>query len=126
MSDVNVINCELFVAAQTVDNVYIRMMEFQKAGDKCEGHAHKYNHVSLLASGSIKAKVRGDEATIETHVAPKLILIPKDVEHEFEALEPKTVLCCIHAVRDGNTIDDIAPGGLPAYVAKILLDKYPV
>lgn len=126
MSDAIVTNCELFVAAQTVDNVYVRMMEFQKTGDKCEGHAHTYNHVSLLASGSVKATTVGDSPKVETHVAPKLIFIPKGVQHEFEALEPKTVMCCIHAIRDGNSVDDIAPGGLPAYIAKALLNKYPV
>jgi quercetin dioxygenase-like cupin family protein len=126
MPDTNTTNCELFIAAQTVDNVYIRMMEFQKTGDKCEGHAHTYNHVSLLASGSIKATTLGDSEKTEIHVAPKLIFIAKNIQHEFEALEPKTVLCCIHAVRDGNSVDSIAPGGLPSYITQMLLTKYPV
>jgi hypothetical protein len=36
-----------------------------------------------------------------------MIYIHKDKEHELVALEANTVAFCIHALRDGNGVDDI-------------------
>jgi hypothetical protein len=32
---------------------------------------------------------------------------PKGIVHKFIATEPNTVLACIHAIRDGDDVDDI-------------------
>lgn len=80
-------------------NIFCRIMYFEKAGDMNEGHTHQYDHVTLLAHGSVKVRVEDREATF---TAPHFIFIDKDKEHQMIALEDNTVACCIHAVRDGE------------------------
>lgn len=88
------------------DNVFVKMMEMYFKGDIITGHSHVFDHITLLAKGSLLMRANGEE---HEHKAPKLIVTPKGVIHEFEALEHETLLCCIHAVRDGDGVDNIAP-----------------
>lgn len=88
------------------DNVFVKMMEMYYKGDIIDGHSHVFDHITLLAKGRVLMKADGQE---HEHIAPCLIVTPKGVVHQFEALEHGTLLCCIHAVRNGDGIDDIAP-----------------
>ena len=104
-----------------VANIFSRQMTFVNAGDTMFGHMHTFDHLTLLASGSL-------QVTIEGHVtefkAPHMIYIHKDKEHELMALEPNTVAFCIHALRDGNGVDDIIdPASIPAGVNATTLTK---
>ena len=56
--------------------------------------------------------------------APMLIVTPKGVTHQFTALEPYTVFCCIHAIRDGDGVDDVASQDITPAEAFELLTKY--
>lgn len=95
-------------------NVYVRMMHFERAGEVEKGHAHKYDHSSLLAAGSIKARVNGQETVFH---APAIIYIKKGLRHRFEALADNTVLSCVHAVRSRDGSSDILdPDGIPTGV----------
>lgn len=87
-----------------VANLYSRQMHFKKAGDKEFGHAHCFDHLTLLASGSLKVIVEGVETDF---IAPFMIYIAKDKLHELIALEDNTVAYCIHALRDGDDVNDI-------------------
>jgi quercetin dioxygenase-like cupin family protein len=80
-----------------VGNVFTRMMVFANAGDIEQGHAHPFDHATLLASGAIRLTVEGCARDFK---APILIYIPKDKKHELKALEANTVVACIHALRD--------------------------
>ena len=93
-----------------VSNVYIRMMHFHNAGDVEHGHTHGFDHVSFLTKGSVKMLVEGVE---KTFTAPHMILVKKEFEHEITALEPDTILCCIHALRDNDTGDILDPDQIP-------------
>jgi hypothetical protein len=98
-----------------VANLYSRMMHFQKAGDTEHTHIHQFDHLTLLAAGSVKCLVNGKETEFK---APHMIYIKKDEEHAFTALEDNTVAYCIHAMRIGEKIEDIAdpsmfPEGVP-------------
>lgn len=88
-----------------VANLYSRMMHFQKAGDTEHTHTHQFDHLTLLASGSVKCLVNGKETEFK---APHMIYIKKDAEHAFTALEDNTVAYCIHAMRIGEKVEDIA------------------
>lgn len=107
-----------------VANLFSRMMHFTSAGDIEVGHKHTFDHLTLLASGSLKVVVEGEETIFK---APHMIYINKDKIHELTALEDNTVAYCIHALRDGNGVDDIidpsmVPNGLNAMaIAKSLL-----
>ena len=94
----------------SVANVFSRQMHFEKAGDFEMGHTHDFDHLTLLASGSLRITVDGQ---ITDYKAPHMIYIHKDVNHELLALEDNTVTYCIHAIRDGETGDILDPAMIP-------------
>ena len=93
-----------------VANIFTRLMNFEKAGDEMQGHYHTYDHLTLLASGSVKVIVDEQETTF---TAPHMIYIRADKKHTLIALEDKTVACCIHAIRDKDTGDIVEPNMIP-------------
>lgn len=106
-----------------VDNVFVKMFHMTEVGDKISGHAHTFDHITLLAKGRVMMRANGAE---KEHMAPKLIVTPKSVVHEFEALEKSCILCCVHAIRDGDTEADIAPPDITLEQADALLDQFPL
>jgi quercetin dioxygenase-like cupin family protein len=86
------------------------MMHFHHKGDIEQGHAHEFDHVSFLSRGSIRMTVNGVE---KEFVAPHMILVKKDLEHEIIALEDETILCCIHGLRDIDTGDILDANQIP-------------
>ena len=96
-------------------------MHFKKVGDLELGHTHPFDHLTLLASGSLKVIVDGAETVFK---APHMIYIRKDKVHELIALEDNTVAYCIHALRDGNGVDDILdPAMIPTGVNALTFAK---
>jgi len=92
------------VAIALVSNLYVRAMTFERAG-MCElGHSHTFDHLTLLATGSIRLTVDGVTTDFK---APHMIYIAKDKVHELEALEDNTVAYCVHALRKDNGSGDI-------------------
>ena len=109
-----------------VDNVFVKMMHFYYKGDVTEagGHSHTFDHITLLARGSVLMEVLEEGGSAVEHKAPKLIVTPKNISHKFTALEADTVLCCIHAIRDGDGVDDIAPQNVTEEQALELVQKF--
>jgi quercetin dioxygenase-like cupin family protein len=87
-----------------VANLFSRQMHFEKAGDIENGHKHPFDHLTLLANGSLKIVV---DNKVTIFKAPHMIYIAKDKIHELTALEDNTVAFCIHALRDGDRVEDI-------------------
>lgn len=88
-----------------VSNVFSRLMHFNKAGDVEFGHTHSYDHATLVSSGSVRVDIlngAGIESSRE-FVAPNMVFIQKDKQHQLTALEDNTVCACIHALR---TVDE--------------------
>lgn len=106
-----------------VDNVFVKMHFFNNAGDTHEGHAHSFDHITLLASGSVNMVHDNGQAEYK---APHLIVTPKGVKHQFTALEPNTVFCCIHAIREKNDLDAIANPNITTKQAWELIGKNPL
>lgn len=79
-------------------------MVFKSTGDTEFGHTHQFDHLTLLATGSLKVMVDG---VVTEFKAPHMIYIRKDKHHELVALEDGTVAYCIHALRDGDGVGDI-------------------
>jgi quercetin dioxygenase-like cupin family protein len=95
-----------------VANMFVRQMHFKEAGSCEQGHAHTFDHLTLLASGKLLVEANGE--TTE-YTAPTMIYIDSEVEHKLTALEPETVAYCIHGLRDTNKSDDIlSPEMIPA------------
>lgn len=102
-----------------VSNVYSRMMHFVKKGDTEFGHKHPFDHVTLLARGSVAINYEGK---ITEFKAPKMIFIRKEKEHELVALEDDTLAFCIHALRNGVGEGDIIdPDSIPEGVDPLSL-----
>lgn len=110
-------------AIEVVDNVFVKMMHMYLPGDKIQGHAHTFDHITLLATGRVVMRAKGQE---HEHEAPKLIVTPKGVVHEFEALTPNCLVCCVHAVRDGDGVDDVAPPNITEEQAQELMQQFPL
>jgi hypothetical protein len=104
-----------------VANLYSRMMHFRKAGDIEIGHTHQFDHLTLLAKGKLKVTVEG---VATEFTAPHMIYIRADKVHELVALADETVAYCIHALRDGNGVDDIIdPSMIPEGVSALSISK---
>jgi quercetin dioxygenase-like cupin family protein len=106
-----------------VDNVFVKMHRFLNAGDTHQGHAHVFDHITLLANGKVLMKHDNGE---QEFTAPHLIVTPKGITHQFTALEPGTVFCCIHAIREGSDVDDVASQDITPEQAFELMTKYPL
>lgn len=106
-----------------VDNVFVKLHHFFNTGDTHRGHAHSFDHITLLAAGSVKMIHDKGEAEFK---APHLIVTPKGIKHQFIALEPDTVFCCIHAIREENDLDAIASPDITMEEAWELLSKAPL
>lgn len=104
-----------------VANLYSRMMHFKTAGDIEVGHTHQFDHLTLLAKGKLRVKVN-DVTTDFT--APHMIYIRADQVHELTALTDNTVAYCIHALRDGNGVEDIIdPSMIPEGTSALSMAK---
>jgi quercetin dioxygenase-like cupin family protein len=106
-----------------VDNVFVKMHRFLQAGDTHHGHAHVFDHITLLSSGKVMMSHDNGE---QEFTAPHLIVTPKGITHRFTALEPNTVFCCIHAIRDGDSVDNVAASDLTKEQQWDLMTKYPL
>ena len=94
-----------------VSNVFIKQMRFMKAGDTEQGHAHCFDHVTLLSAGSLRLNALDKSTDFK---APHHIFIKAGVVHELVALEDDTLAHCIHAMRDGERVEDIVdPASIP-------------
>jgi quercetin dioxygenase-like cupin family protein len=109
-----------------VANLWSKQMIFHKKGDYEQGHSHLFDHLTLLAYGKLSVTV--DDNTTEFS-APQMIYIKAGKFHKLTALEDNTVAYCIHALRDGDRVEDILdpemiPKGInPSIVSKPLIDK---
>lgn len=104
-----------------VANMFAKQMCFLKAGDTEDGHKHEFDHLTLLASGSLRVTVEGKDTDFK---APHMIYIHAEKNHKLVALEDNTVAYCIHALRDGDGVGDIIdPASIPAGVNPLSIVK---
>jgi hypothetical protein len=89
-----------------ISNVYTRLMHFQNAGDIENGHAHDFDHGTLVSSGAVLVEILDPETkksvSQKTIEAPNFIFIEKDKFHRLTALADDTVCACIHALRTND------------------------
>jgi hypothetical protein len=88
-------------------NIWVRQNNLQNIGEAHAGHKHKFDHVTLLANGSVQVEFEGSEP--KTFTAPTFMVIKKDKNHKITALEPDVLYYCVFALRDvnGEVIEDI-------------------
>lgn len=94
-----------------VANMFVRQMDFRKAGDTEQGHTHAFDHLTLLASGQLAVDIEG---VVTEYAAPTMIYIKKEVRHKLTSIADGTVAYCIHGLRDLDVSDDIlSPDSVP-------------
>lgn len=100
-------------------NNFIRPMRFQKAGDRVDGHAHNFDHTTLVLSGAVHVKAHLLDGTVleKDFTAFTWFLVKAGVRHEISALEPNTLAWCVYSHRtpDGTIVPEYT-GWRSAYV----------
>lgn len=86
-------------------NVFIRRFVL-RSGEQVPGHAHRFDHLSLLLRGRIAVKV-GEKTT--EYEAPHEVVMPKGVVHELTSLVDDTIWLCIFAIRgsEGEAVENV-------------------
>lgn len=111
--------CKISVVAHQ----WIKMMEFQGAGDIMEGHKHTFDHNTILAIGRFEVEVEGEKYEYE---APRVLKILKGKEHSIKSLDEYGLAFCLHILRDGERVEDIVdPDDIPG-VGASLVGKTPL
>jgi quercetin dioxygenase-like cupin family protein len=101
-----------------VSNMWVKQMVFEFAGDSHPGHAHTFDHQTLLANGSVEVNVNGEKTIFK---APNIIYIKAGLKHGLIALEDKTVVYCVHPLRGGDQVGDIIdPASIPNGVMPLI------
>jgi hypothetical protein len=96
-----------------IGNIWVRQNYLEKTGDQVGGHVHYFDHVSLLAKGSVEVCIDGQQPYI--FHAPTFIVIRKHHRHRITALEDDTSWYCVFAARDidGNVEEIVNPKNDP-------------
>jgi len=90
-------------------NIWVRQNLFETAGDTAQGHYHKFDHVSLLTSGTVRVEVEGFAP--KEFTAPTFIVIKKEYSHKFTAVTDNVMWYCVFALRDiDGDVTDIYSG----------------
>ena len=103
-------------------NIWVRQNILVYKGETNDGgHYHHFDHVSLLATGSVRVEVEGYEPK-DFH-APTFIVIKKEHKHKFTALTDNVLWYCVFALRDvDGEVTDIYSGDNSPYSARIIGD----
>jgi len=97
---------------RALGNIFIRKMKFKYAGDFVDGHAHNFDHTTIIFTGAVEVAYKrpNGETGKKIFRAPQkggfcqqgdgFVLIPADHEHHIVALEDFTEAWCVFAHRD--------------------------
>lgn len=107
-----------------IGNIWVRQNHLEKIGDQVGGHIHYFDHVTLLAKGSISVQI--DENEPKTFTAPTFVVIKKEHRHKITALVDDTYYYCVFAVRDidGDPTDIYDAANAPWFAMAAPHDHY--
>lgn len=99
-TDITKLGC--FIDHHFGGGVYIKRT-FIPVGVKLTQHSHKYDHLSVLAQGTVVVSINGRGRSV---VAPAIVTIEAGKKHDVMAITD-AVWLCIHATDeiDPNVID---------------------
>lgn len=92
-------NSEIYIA----DDIFTKQMHIKNEGMFIPQHSHNYEHMSMLAHGSVR--VWKDGVFSGDYKAPVGIKIPANTKHTFMSLEPDTIVYCIHNVSRSGKVE---------------------
>lgn len=92
-------------------NIFIRPNPLTKAGDVVQGHAHNFDHTTIVFKGAIRVKrtLTDGSEQVQDFAAPAHCMIVAGVEHEITALVDDTVFWCVYSHREpqGDVVQDV-------------------
>lgn len=88
--------------------VYVKQLILASAGDTVLGHAHAFDHLSLLAKGVVDVEVEGVNTR---YTAPTAVNVKAGLRHQIRAVVPDCLWYCVHSVpeelRGEALLDDV-------------------
>lgn len=89
------------------DDLFVKTAVVADAGTIIPTHSHRWDHITLLAVGSMR--VVADGVMLGDYTGPVGILIRAGVKHTMTTLTDGVVFACIHALHgtDGVEIDEL-------------------
>lgn len=104
-------------------NIWVRQNILEKKGDSSQGHYHLFDHVSLLAKGSVSVVIDGYPP--KEFTAPTFIIIKKEFSHKFIALTDDVLWYCVFAIRnDDGDLTDVYPDTSSPFFIDSVGDSY--
>lgn len=104
-------------------NIWVRQNVLEHAGESTSGHYHLFDHVSLLAQGTVEVEVEGNPP--KQFVAPTFIVIKKERPHKFTAITDDVLWYCVFAIRDvDGDVSDIIPETSQPYFIEDVANDY--
>jgi hypothetical protein len=91
------------VEIKLTDDLFIKTASVAKQGTLIPTHAHAYDHVTLLAVGSMA--VYADDEWLGDYHGPVGILIRAHVKHALVTLTDGVVFACIHALHGTEGVE---------------------
>jgi hypothetical protein len=99
-------------------NIFIRPNPMPRAGDVTEGHAHNFDHTTIVFKGAIRIEATLPNGTqiARDFAAPAHALIRADVRHRITALADDTEYWCVYSHRTPQgEVTEVATGWEDAY-----------
>ena len=105
-------------------NIWVRQNVLQYAGDSTGGHIHLFDHVSLLATGTVEVQI--DDNSPKQFTAPTFIVIKKERPHRFTAITDDVLWYCVFAIRDvdGEVTDIVPETSCPYFINNVSVDYW--
>ena len=85
------------------DDIFIKQMHCPKADTIIPQHSHSYDHISMLAVGSVD--VWRDGVYWRAFSAPCAIEIKAGIKHAFRTNVDNTIIYCIHNISRTGEIE---------------------
>lgn len=95
-------NQPVSIEIKLTDDLFVKTATVADAGTIIPTHSHRWDHITLLAYGSMRVMADGD--LLGDFTGPVGILIKAGVKHMFLTTSPGVVFACIHAVRGADDI----------------------
>ena len=97
------VNQPVSIEIKLTDDLFVKTATVADAWTIIPTHAHRYDHVTLLAYGSMR--VEADGVTLGDYAGPVGILIKAGVKHTMTTLTPGVVFACIHALHGTEAVE---------------------
>lgn len=93
---------EVVEFVEEVSGIYFRSYLIPHRGTRIPQHVHDYDHGSVIGSGAVRVRVDGQ--VIGIYGAGHVVPIKAGQLHEFETLEDRTRVICVHSVESAESI----------------------